>query len=195
MNEIITPVTCFGLTNGIIDISPVGGPAPYQYTWFNSDFALSTQTQDLVNFPSDTFQLEMTDTNGCFYEMFWFIPQPQLLEASFTSDNVNCAGGSDGSILVDVVGGNGGAECILVKLNSDLSTDWSGQPRFFGRPGENGNWLPGNFARRVFPVLELVPGTDRKELKGYAFTATFNTGTNTMMGLVKTNTQGTMTPE
>jgi len=91
--------------------------------------------------------------------------------------------------------GNGGAECILVKLNSDLSTDWSGQPRFFGRPGENGNWLPGNFARRVFPVLELVPGTDRKELKGYAFTATFNTGTNTMMGLVKTNTQGTMTPE
>jgi gliding motility-associated-like protein len=107
MNEVITPVTCFGLTNGIIDISPVGGTAPYQYTWFNSDFALSTQTQDLVNFPSDTFQLEMTDTNGCFYEMFWFIPQPQLLEASFTSDNVNCAGGTDGSILVDVVGGNG----------------------------------------------------------------------------------------
>lgn len=107
MNEVITPVTCFGLTNGIIDISPVGGTAPYQYTWFNSDFALSTQTQDLVNFPSDTFQLEMTDTNGCFYEMFWFIPQPQLLDASFTSDNVNCAGGSDGSILVDVFGGNG----------------------------------------------------------------------------------------
>lgn len=107
MNEVITPVTCFELSNGVIDISPVGGTAPYQYTWFNSEFALSTQTQDLVNFPSDTFQLEMTDTNGCFYEMFWFIPQPQLLDASFTSDNVNCAGGSDGSILVDVVGGNG----------------------------------------------------------------------------------------
>ncbi len=107
MNEIITPVTCFGLSNGQVNISPIGGTSPYQYTWYNSTFALSTQTQDLIDFPSDTFQLEMTDTNGCFYERFWFIPQPQLLDATFANDNVNCAGGTDGSILVNVIGGNG----------------------------------------------------------------------------------------
>lgn len=108
MNEVITPVTCFGLTNGTIDVNPTGGTLPYSYTWYNSTFALATQTQDLVNFPSDTFQLEIIDSNNCFYEMFWYLPQPDELIASFTSDDVNCAGGSDGSILVDVVGGNGG---------------------------------------------------------------------------------------
>lgn len=108
MNEVITPVTCFGLTNGIIDVNPTGGTLPYQYTWFNSMYALATQTQDLMNFPSDTFHLEIIDSNSCFYEMFWYLPQPDELIASFTSDDVNCAGGSDGSILVNVTGGNGG---------------------------------------------------------------------------------------
>lgn len=108
MNEVITPVTCYGLSDGTIDVNPIGGTLPYAYTWYNSTFALATQTQDLVNFPSDTFQLEIIDSNNCFYEMFWYLPQPEELSASFTSDDVNCAGGSDGSILVDVVGGNGG---------------------------------------------------------------------------------------
>jgi hypothetical protein len=90
--------------------------------------------------------------------------------------------------------GNGGSEIMLLKLNPDLSVAWNGQARFFGRPGENGNWLPGNEAEKVLPIEELVPGTSRKELKGFAFTATFNMGTNNMIGLVKTNAEGTMTP-
>ena len=108
MNEIITPVTCKGLSDGIIDVSPTGGTMPYAYTWYTSAFALANQNQDLVDFPADTYQLEIVDSNNCFYEAFWLLPEPELLEASFTSDNVNCAGGSDGSILVDVVGGNPG---------------------------------------------------------------------------------------
>lgn len=108
MNEIITDVTCFGLSNGSIDVNPTGGTVPYSYKWYDSQYALSTQTQDLIAAVSDTFQLEIIDSNNCFYEMFWFIPQPNKLVASFTSDDVNCADGSDGSILVDVFGGNGG---------------------------------------------------------------------------------------
>jgi len=108
MNEVITPVTCFGLHNGSIDVNPVGGTLPYKYTWYNSNYALSAQTQDLINFPADTFELEILDSNNCYYEMFWNLPEPTILKASFTSDNVKCAGGSDGDILVDVIGGNGG---------------------------------------------------------------------------------------
>jgi len=90
--------------------------------------------------------------------------------------------------------GNGGSECMLLKINPDFSVAWGGSARFFGRPGQSGNWLPGNEAKRVFPVEELVAGTSRKELKGYAFTGTFNLGTNNMIGLIKTNIEGTMTP-
>ncbi len=108
MNEVITPVTCYGGKDGIIDVNPTGGTQPYNYTWYNSMYSLSAQTQDLNGYESDTFQLELIDSNNCFYEMFWFIPQPSELAATFSSDNVNCAGGTDGSILVDVTGGNGG---------------------------------------------------------------------------------------
>jgi len=91
-------------------------------------------------------------------------------------------------------GGNFGSEVVLMKLDPDFISVWS-EPRLFGYPGIGTNWLSGNAAKKVFPVEELVPGTSRKELKGYAFTATFNTGTNNMIGLVKTNTEGLMNPQ
>lgn len=105
LNEVITDVSCNGLSDGVIDISPVGGTAPYQYTWFNSDFALSAQTQDLEDFPADVYQLEIRDTNNCFYEMFLEIEEPEVIEIDYTFDVANCFGSSDASITVDVTGG------------------------------------------------------------------------------------------
>ncbi len=106
LNEVITPVTCYGLSDGIIDISPTGGTAPYDFTWFNSTYALSAQTEDLVDFPADVYQVEIVDTNDCFYEMFFEIPQPDLLVITYTFDVVSCFGESDASIYVDIAGGN-----------------------------------------------------------------------------------------
>jgi hypothetical protein len=91
--------------------------------------------------------------------------------------------------------GNGGSECVMLKLNSDLSLSWDAKARLFGLPGQAGNWLPGNEAHRLIAVEELVPGTTRKELNGFAFTATLNLGTNNMIALIKTNILGTLTPQ
>jgi gliding motility-associated-like protein len=106
LNELITPVTCYGLSDGIIDISPLGGTSPFNFTWFNSTFALSTQTEDLTGFPADIYQVEIIDSNNCFYEMFFEIIQPDSLQIDYTFTIVSCNGGSDGSILVDITGGN-----------------------------------------------------------------------------------------
>lgn len=105
-NEVITPVTCNGLSDGTIDISPTGGTMPYSYTWYNSTYTLSVQTEDLVNFPADTYQLEIVDTNDCFYEMFFVLPEPDSLVIEYTYEIVSCAGGADANILVDISGGN-----------------------------------------------------------------------------------------
>lgn len=105
LNEVITDVSCNGLSDGVIDISPTGGTAPYQYTWFNSDFALSAQTQDLVDFPADIYQLEIRDTNNCFYEMFLEIEEPEVIAIEYTFGTASCYGSSDASIIVDVTGG------------------------------------------------------------------------------------------
>ncbi len=107
-NEVLTPVTCYGASDGIIDIMPSGGTAPYNYKWFNSVFALSAQTQDLVDFPADIYQLEVIDTNNCFYEMYLEIVQPDRLVIDYSFNVVSCNAGSDGNILVDISGGNPG---------------------------------------------------------------------------------------
>lgn len=106
MNEVITPVTCYGMSNGIIDISPIGGTTPYQFTWYNSNFALSAQTEDLVDWPADVYQVEIIDSNNCFYEMFFEIEQPDSLIITYTATVVSCNGGSDSDILVEITGGN-----------------------------------------------------------------------------------------
>ena len=106
LNEVITPASCFGFSDGIIDISPTGGTAPYSFTWFNSDYALSAQTEDLVGFPADIYQVEIIDTNDCFYEMFFEIEEPELLVIEYTFDVISCYGGTDANIYVDITGGN-----------------------------------------------------------------------------------------
>lgn len=121
LNEVITPVTCFGLSDGIIDITPIGGTAPYSFTWYNSVFALSAQTEDLTNWPADVYQLEIIDSNNCFYEMFLEIVEPELLEIDYTYNVVSCAGGIDGNILVDITGGNPGYTTTW--SNGDLTED------------------------------------------------------------------------
>lgn len=108
-NEIVTDVTCKGLSDGIIDISPSGGTAPYNYTWFNSVFALSSQEQDLVDFPSDVYHLELRDSLGCLTEIFVNLPEPDsLLIDLIGAVDVTCFGGSDGSLDIEVTGGNPG---------------------------------------------------------------------------------------
>jgi gliding motility-associated-like protein len=105
LNEVITDVTCNAFSDGIIDISPIGGTPPYNYTWYNSQFALSAQTEDLVNYPADVYQLEIVDSNGCFYEMFLEIAEPDVIDIEFTFNVVSCFDGSDGNIFVDISGG------------------------------------------------------------------------------------------
>lgn len=108
LNEVITPVTCNGLSDGIIDISPIGGTSPYQFTWYNSMFALSAQTEDMINYPADIYQVEIIDSNNCFYEMFFEIVQPDTLKIEYTYTVVSCKDGSDGNIFVNITGGNPG---------------------------------------------------------------------------------------
>lgn len=108
INESITPVTCYGLSDGLIDLSTIGGTPPYQFTWFNSTFALSAQTEDLIDFPKDTYQVEIIDSNGCFYEYFLILPQPDSLYITTNDVMVTCFGGTDGAIDISVFGGNPG---------------------------------------------------------------------------------------
>ena len=127
LSEVITPVTCYGMNDGEINITPVGGTSPYSFTWFNSTFALSAQTEDLLGFPTDTYQLEILDSNNCFYEMFFNIPQPDSIIIDYVFSVVSCQGGDNGAIDVTVTGGNTGANTYDWS-NGATTEDISGLP-------------------------------------------------------------------
>jgi len=107
-NYAVTPVTCEGLSDGTIDISPTGGVTPYSFTWYNSDFSLSAQVEDLVNFPFDTYQLELRDSFNCITEVYILLNEPEELVAIASSVDATCSGSSDATIDVEVSGGNPG---------------------------------------------------------------------------------------
>ena len=72
-------VSCFGLSDGYIDGNTIGGTAPYSYLWNTGD-----STEDLLNIPSNTYTLSLTDTNNCFFSDTIFIFEPDLLVADLS---------------------------------------------------------------------------------------------------------------
>ena len=59
LNEVVQPPSCYGFSDGNIDIEPEGGTAPYQFTWFDSDFVLASQDEDIDSINTDIYQLEI----------------------------------------------------------------------------------------------------------------------------------------
>ena len=96
----ITNVSCFGNSNGMLDITVSGGTAPYVYTWNNG-----TSTEDQLGIVAGVYLLNVTDVNGCEILDSYTITQPSLLDVTYTSVNVNCFGGNNGSINLSVTGG------------------------------------------------------------------------------------------
>ncbi|MCX6258073.1 MAG: gliding motility-associated C-terminal domain-containing protein, partial [Bacteroidia bacterium] len=95
-------VSCFGDSNGSINLYVLGGNSPFTYHWSNND-----TTQDISNLVAGIYSVTVNDANGCppAYATVT-ITQPQsALSVLMTAINVNCTGGSDGAINATVTGG------------------------------------------------------------------------------------------
>ena len=55
----VTEITCFGLTNGAIDLSVAGGSSSYTYSWSNG-----ATTQDLTGLAAGTYTVTITESNS-----------------------------------------------------------------------------------------------------------------------------------
>jgi gliding motility-associated-like protein len=103
LQESHTNILCFGNNTGSIDLSVSGGTSPYTYSWSNS-----STTQDIQNLIAGTYNVTVTDANGCIAVMSINVTQPAIpLTVGYTTTNVSCFGLSDGSIDVTPLGGTG----------------------------------------------------------------------------------------
>ena len=106
LNEVVQPPSCYGFSDGNIDIEPEGGTAPYQFTWFDSDFVLASQDEDIDSINTDIYQLEILDSNLCFYEVFIEVNEPDSLSVDYVLSTSPCPGESSGVIEIVASGGS-----------------------------------------------------------------------------------------
>jgi hypothetical protein len=95
-------VTCFGLGNGSIDLSPSGGSGSYTYEW-----TTLASTEDLANISGGFYQVTITDLSGCQKVVGIAVSEPQQLNAVIlSSEMASCQGICDGQLNGLVTGGS-----------------------------------------------------------------------------------------
>jgi uncharacterized repeat protein (TIGR01451 family) len=97
-----TDVSCFGGDNGEATVTASGGTPPYTYLW---DDPASQTTATAVGLSAGTYQVTVTDSQGCIVVESITIVEPAALELTIDSDDVLCFGESTGSATANVSGG------------------------------------------------------------------------------------------
>jgi hypothetical protein len=115
---IIQNPSCSG-NNGSIDITPVGGTAPYTYRWNTG-----ATTQDLQNIGAGFFRVTITDANGCSAVKSQTLQINNTLSATYIVTPTSCLGDNSGAIDLTVSGGT--APYTTVWADGPTTQDRSG---------------------------------------------------------------------
>ncbi len=102
LSTTVTDATCFGNTNGAIDLTVTGGATPYVYSWSNS-----ATSQDISSIGAGNFTVNVTDANNCVATTSASVNQPAQINVVANQTNINCFGANSGLINISVSGGTG----------------------------------------------------------------------------------------
>ncbi|MCW5908676.1 MAG: choice-of-anchor L domain-containing protein [Chitinophagales bacterium] len=93
-------VSCFGGANGIVSSNVSGGTGNKTFLWSNG-----AVTANLNNVAANTYSVTVTDANNCTASASIVVAEPTQLTLTYTTVNVTCFGGNNGSIDITVTGG------------------------------------------------------------------------------------------
>jgi len=121
-----TDVSCFGGTDGGVDLSIASSRNPFTYLWSTGDIS-----QNLSNRPAGSYSVTVTDADGCTFTAKDTILQPSPISLSVTAwDDTNPLPGSseaDGRIDLTVSGGTAGFSYLW--SNGSVTQDIDSLPR------------------------------------------------------------------
>jgi len=109
---LLTPVTCFGLSNGTFSVNASGGTAPYTYSLNGGPFGSGASYSGL---PAGSYQVTVKDAANCTADTTITIIQPAALSATIAVTVPLCFGDSNGSVLLT---GSGGVQPYTYAINS-----------------------------------------------------------------------------
>jgi gliding motility-associated-like protein len=97
-----TNISCFGSTNGSINVSGSGGTSPYL---FSLNGGTSQASGAFSNLAAATYSITVTDANLCTANVSVTISEPAAVAISSTVVNASCPGVTDASITLTITGG------------------------------------------------------------------------------------------
>ncbi|MCD6067963.1 MAG: gliding motility-related protein [Bacteroidetes bacterium] len=99
----VTNTTCFGGSNGTIDLTPSGGTPGYTYNWGSG-----ITTQDRTGLAAGTYTVIIRDASACTGTVTATVNQPAAVSGTTVVTNTTCFGGSNGTIDLTPSGGTPG---------------------------------------------------------------------------------------
>jgi gliding motility-associated-like protein len=126
-NFTVTPISCFGYTDGEITSTPTNGASPYDFEWSNGVINNGVTTSTITSLPSGPYTVTITDANLCELIADTVVSAaPDALDISLSVRHEKCINSdsrdellSKGRIVVNVDGGT-----------NPFNYVWTGPPGF-----------------------------------------------------------------
>ncbi|MDA0973173.1 MAG: gliding motility-associated C-terminal domain-containing protein, partial [Bacteroidetes bacterium] len=103
----LTDPSCVGLDNGSIDLEMTGGTGTLVYNWMGPDGFISAD-EDLTDLAPGEYLVDVLDENGCPFAMTYTLDVQQVMAIDLVGTDISCNDLEDGTITLDVSGGNPG---------------------------------------------------------------------------------------
>jgi hypothetical protein len=103
LSDNVTNVSCNGGTDGSVNITPIGGQAPYAYFWS----PIGATTAVVSGITAGNYTVTVTDANGCTNMLNSTVTEPTAITVNPSSSDVTCDGTCDGTISLTPSGGTG----------------------------------------------------------------------------------------
>ena len=81
LSSVMTPEGCYGGNNGGLNLSVIGGTAPFTYAW-TGPASYTSATEDLLNVYAGIYTVTVTDANGCSAQLSGTVVEPSAYTIS-----------------------------------------------------------------------------------------------------------------
>lgn len=109
--DTINGVSCNGDCTGSVSVLAVGGSSPLTYAWDDPGNQIGTTASNLC---AGTYNVLVTDANGCtITRQYTIVDPPAVVAVIDSSNNVSCSGGNDGEAFAGGYGGSSASTSTL----------------------------------------------------------------------------------